>query len=494
MKITIKVGVGIMLSVILLLSNLSYGKGNQSEAGQDDQDLFRNLKNILSDEGLKGAIAGVSVRAADTGDILFEHHGDTRLTPASNMKLITAAAALDTLGHNYRFITDVATNGKIEKDVLKGDLYLIGRGDPTILKEDFDDFATTLKEKGINRIEGNLIGDESWYDTQRLSEDMIWTDESEYYGSQVSALTSAPNHDYDAGTIIVEVFPSTVEGESAKVTTSPNTDYVTVQNSATSVAPDEETEIFINRKHGTNLITVKGRISIGDAKERSWIAVSDPAMYALRLFEQSLKNVGITINENLQINKAPEDVTILTTKKSMPLHELLIPFMKLSNNGHGEILVKEMGKRKKDEGSWEAGLEVVNDYLMKEGLQPDNILIRDGSGISHVTLIQPNQLSMLLYKLQSSEWFNHYFTSLPVAGSKGRFVGGTLSNRMKGTAAENVVFAKTGTLQGVSSLSGYVKHENPMIFSIIINQFLDEDKIEEIEDRIAISLAEYNPE
>ncbi|WP_404800835.1 D-alanyl-D-alanine carboxypeptidase/D-alanyl-D-alanine endopeptidase [Guptibacillus algicola] len=481
-----------MLSVILLLSNLSYGKENQSEAEQDDQDLSRNIHKILSDEGLKGAIAGVSVRSADTGEILFDHHGGTRLTPASNMKLITAAAALETLGQDYQFITDVATNGKIKGDKLIGDLYLIGRGDPTILKQDLDGFATSLKDKGINKIQGDLIGDESWYDTQKLSEDMIWTDESEYYGSQVSALTTAPNRDYDAGTIIVDVFPGTREGEKAKVTTSPKTEYVTIQNSATTVSQEQETDILINRKHGTNIITVEGSISLDNANERSWIAVSDPAKYALHLFEQSLKDVGITINGDLRIKKASEDVTSLANKKSMELHELLIPFMKLSNNGHGEILVKEMGKRKKDVGSWEAGLEVVNDYLLKEGLQPDDMLIRDGSGISHVTLIQPHQISQLLFKLQSREWFDSYFTSLPVAGSNGRFVGGTLRNRMKGTAAENVVFAKTGTLQGVSSLSGFVKHENPMVFSIIINQFLDEDKIEEIEDRIAITLAEYN--
>ncbi len=480
-----------MLSAILLLSNLSFGKGNQSEA-EKKQDLSTSLNTILSDEGLKGSIAGISVRSANSGELLFDHHGDTRLTPASNMKLITAAASLETLGHDYQFSTEIATNGTIKGNTLKGDLFLIGKGDPTLLLEDYQHFARTIREKGIKSIEGNLIGDESWYDSTKLSEDMIWTDESEYYGSQVSALTLSPNTDYDAGTIIIEVYPGSKEGERAIVRTSPDTDYVLVQNTATTTSQDVETDLTINRKHGTNIITIEGVISLNDSLEKSWISVSNPAAYALHLFERLLKDVGIAIEGDISVGKAPKEMNGLIEKKSMPLHELLIPFMKLSNNGHGEILVKEMGKLTKHEGSWEAGLEVVNEYLTEEGLNPEEMLLRDGSGISHVTLVQPNQLSLLLYKLQSKEWFDYYLKSLPIAGASGRLVGGTLRNRMNDTAAENIVIAKTGTLQGVSSLSGYVMKNEPLVFSIIINQFLDEDKIEDIENQIAIAFAEYD--
>lgn len=490
LKSLTKVGVGMIFSTLLVVSGFSFNFANP-EAENQDSNLAENMNAILSDEGLKGAIAGVSVRSAETGELLYEHHGDTRLTPASNMKLITAAAALHFLGHDYQFTTDISTDGKIKGRVLKGNLYLIGRGDPTLLKEDFDTFAKDLREEGIKQIQGNLVGDASWFDDKKLSEDMIWTDESEYYGAQVSALTFSPNKDYDAGTIIVEVYPGDKEGEKAEVVTSPKSDYVTIENNATTGNHETESDIVINRKHGTNTITIEGVISLKDARERSWISVSNPARYALHLFNQSLKEEGIEVKGDLEVAAAPRKIDIISSKKSMQLHELLIPFMKLSNNGHAEILIKEIGKRESGEGSWEAGLEIVTGFLEEEGLNADELLLRDGSGISHVSLIQPNQLSLLLHKLQSKKWFNYYFESLPIAGSKERLVGGTLRNRMNGTSAENKIYAKTGTLQGVSSLSGYVKSEKPLVFSIILNQFLDEEKMEEIEDRIAIALAEY---
>ncbi|WP_273853067.1 D-alanyl-D-alanine carboxypeptidase/D-alanyl-D-alanine endopeptidase [Guptibacillus spartinae] len=487
MKQAWKTSLILLLLVLLVLPPLS---SNQNvSADKTNSTLSTQLNEILSDERLDGAIAGVSVRSASSGEIIYENYGDTRLTPASNMKLFTAGAALETLGPDYRFTTELLTDGQLKNKFLKGNLYLKGKGDPTLLKEDFDELAHSLKEKGVHKIKGDLIGDNSWYEDEALSQDLSWSDEDNYYGAKVSALTASPNEDYDAGTIIVEAYPGKHPGDPVDVRLSPSSEVITVQNRAKTVSADEDAELSITREHGSNTILVEGEISVDATRKREWIAVWNPAEYALSLMKQSLKEAGIQLKGDLVLRTTPKEATLLVEKKSMPLSELLIPFMKLSNNGHAELLVKEIGKVKKKEGSWEAGLEVMNDFLEEVGLDTEEMRLRDGSGISHVSLIKPSQLSDYLYRIQDKNWFEEFNYSLPVAGDADRFEGGTLRYRMRDTAAEQVVHAKTGSLTGVSSLSGYV--DNGLVFSIMLNQFVEEDDIKDIEDEIAVVLATY---
>ena len=375
--------------------------------------------------------------------------------------------------------------------IVTGNLYLKGKGDPTLQMEDFVQLSKQLKSLGINRIEGNLIGDETWFDTQYLSEDIIWSDEHEYYGAQVSALTASPNKDYDAGTVLIEVSPGTEVGSQSIVSITPETDTVSMINNATTVHSKSKTDLEFNRAHGTNTISVNGSISISEEPQKNWVAVWHPAKYALNIFKNSLQKQGIELCGQEKLAKVPDHAERLLVKNSIPLSELLIPFMKLSNNGHAEVLVKEMGKVIHNNGSFDAGLEVIRSFLYKEGLNPDDLCLRDGSGISQVSLVQPNQLTLLLYRIQAKSWFKTYITSLPIAGVPERLIGGTLRNRMENTPAEKVVLAKTGTLIGVSSLSGYVQTDQPLIFSMILNHFLDDEEMEKIEDQIAIVLATY---
>lgn len=482
------------LSALLLIPAGTAPGLQPAVATEDDAVLGNALNEILKDPRLDGATFGVNVTKASTGETVYGHTDDLLLHPASNMKILTGVAALEVLGPDHRFTTDVLHTGKLNPGgVLRGDLYLRGKGDPTLLKEDFAQFAKEVKAKGVKKVHGNLIADDSWFDDVLLSEDLNWSDEHNYTGAGVSALTASPNTDYDAGTVIVNVNPAKEAGAEAEVTLDPFTESVTIDNRAETVAKDGKKSISITREHGTNHIVIKGTIPVGATASRSWTAVEDPTMYALDLFKQALKQEGITISGKLAEGATPEGAATLASKKSMPLSELYIPFMKLSNNGHAEVLVKEMGRAAAGEGSWDAGLGVMEDVLAGYGLDPAGMRLRDGSGMSHKNLVTAEQLSVLLYKVQTEPWFPVFLKSLPVAGHPDRMTGGTLRNRMKGTGAAENVKAKTGSLTGVSTLSGYVTAENgeEYIFSILFNNYLA-DSVTPIQDEIAEAIAELD--
>ncbi|MFS0673410.1 D-alanyl-D-alanine carboxypeptidase/D-alanyl-D-alanine-endopeptidase [Ornithinibacillus sp. 179-J 7C1 HS] len=469
---------------------------NASNEETNVESLADKLNEILRNNALDGSTTGVSVRDADSGELLFSYFGDHRLHPASNMKILTSIAALETLGPDYRFSTEVLTDGTIKGGVLQGNLYLKGKGDPTLLKKDLDQLAADLKAKGIKKIKGNLIGDDTWYDDVRLSQDLNWSDEPFYTGAQVSALTLSPNEDYDASTVIVEVYPAKEVGGKPIVKLTPHTDYVTIINNANTVSSDHSRAISIEREHGSNHIVIEGVIPVEGSMARSWVSIWEPTGYALDVFKKSLTENGIMFigNSNATTGVTPTDANVLASKQSMTLEELLVPFMKLSNNGHGETLTKEMGKVVHDEGSWDKGLEVLKDVVTQYGVNGNTILLRDGSGMSHKNVIPANELSQLLYAVQDEAWYPAFEHSLPVAGNSERLVGGTLRYRMNNTPAANNVKAKTGSLTGVSSLSGYVTAKNgqKLIFSIMVNNYLgSSSNIRSIEDAIATELANH---
>lgn len=455
--------------------------------------LEEKLNKILEDERLQGSITGISVRKADTGEEIYSHHGNIRLHPASNMKILTASTALEVLGPDHKFKTRIYSDGELVGGVLKGNLYIQGGGDPTLLKEDIDELVNHLKKLEVRKVEGDLVADDTWYDNIRLSQDLNWSDEPFHTGAQISALTLSPDKDYDAGTVMLEIIPGKRQGDVAQVNVIPETDYVKILNQTRTVHKDEKKQLTIDRVHGENTIIVEGDIPIGASKEKTWAAVWDPTSYVLNIFASSLISNGISFSSELEqrLDAVPKDATLLAENQSMPLKELLLPFMKLSNNTIGEVLVKEMGKAVHGEGSWEKGLAVMEESIINLGMDPNLFLLRDGSGMSHKNFVSSSELTKLLYEIQQKDWFTVFENSLPVAGESEKLVGGTLRSRMDNLKGN--VRAKTGSITGVQTLSGYVTNINgeKLIFSILNNNYI-EDSMSAIQDTMVTILATHN--
>lgn len=461
---------------------------------EESAELTDQIDEVLDDPRLDGTLAGVVVQDADTGERLYEHNPDDRLVPASNMKMLSSAAAMEILGPDYTFTTTVHTDGVIRGNsgVMHGDLYLTGGGDPTMLAEDFDSLAAQVADSGVRMVRGDLIADDTRFDDQRLGPWWMWGDEDFYYSAQISALSVGPNEDYDAGTIIVDTAPGADAGDSAEVSIIPDTDYITIDNQATTVEAGGTTAIEITRERGSNTWTVSGTIAADADTSRVWRAVWEPTGMAAAVFVDALEDHGVRVRGDVRTGEpTPDDAEEVASHESMTLTELLNPYMKLSNNGHGEVLLKTMAAEVEGTGDWPTGAAVVSDYLHSEGMS-EEIRLVDGSGLSRGNQIPAGEFATFLYEIQDAEWFEEWHQEFPVACAGERMVGGTLNARMCDTPAEGNVHAKTGTLTGVTALGGYVTDADgrDLVFSIMFNNHLLD--LKDVEDQIAVTLASYS--
>lgn len=438
------------------------------------EELRERIDDILKHKNLSGAVTGVSVRNEED-EILYNHHADVRLVPASNMKIITTVAALEVLGPDYQFQTEIKIDGEIKKGVLHGDLYLVGKGDPTLQIEDLDQLAEAVKDHGIKEIKGNIYADDSWYDDVRYSKDLSWRHEYNYVGNAISALNVSANDDFLQGAVIVDVYPGKKAGEKPEVIITPETDYIKIVNKGNTTEAGSPLTLTDEREHGSNELHIEGDIPLDSDHYQRWRAVWEPTDYSLHLFIESLKNHQIKFSkEDALVQAAPGSLETIVSKKSPALREIIMPFMKLSNNGLGEVLLKEMGKQEQDDGSWDSGIQVIQRTLISLGLNTGDTLLRDGSGMSERNLVSANFFTELLLAVQDQPWFSYFEKSFSLSGSQDPDIGGTLAYRLFDEDTKGKVMAKTGTLNKVSSLSGYVttKDDQRLSFSILMNNYI----------------------
>lgn len=473
-----------------MLVGLSFLLGGCASVSQTSTPAV--IDHLMADPALNGATVSLMVRDARSGSTLYQHNPRTRLVPASNLKLLTTAAAMDVLGPQYRFSTQLLSNGTQQGAHLSGNLYLKGLGDPTTQFADYQALAAQLASQGVRRIEGDLVFDDTWFDAERLGVDWAQDDESTYYGAQISALTVSPNTDFDAGTLLVTAKAPVAVGQPVNVVISPATDYVQLSNRAVS-GPGNS--YGITRQHGTNLLQLTGALAPGK-QSRQWVSVWEPTQLVGNLFEQALAQQGIQVMGRRVIGGAsPVTARVLAEHQSAPLQELITPLLKLSNNNMSEVLLKAMGRKASNAGTAQAGVAAVADFMRRQGLDPSALSQVDGSGLSRRNLVSSQTLTDLLLATSKQPWFEAWYNALPIAGNADRMTGGSLRYRLRGTAAENNLHAKTGSMAGVSSLSGYITDAEGrrLVFSMISNNYLsDAAPIRALENRVALALTQWH--
>jgi serine-type D-Ala-D-Ala carboxypeptidase/endopeptidase (penicillin-binding protein 4) len=457
--------------------------------------LRRDLDQIFSDKRFAGAQWGIEVFSLDRSELLYEKNCRRLYIPASNNKILTAAAALTQLGPDYRFKTRVLADGPVIDGELKGNLIIAGFGDPSsssrIPPKDpflvFRKWAETLKQQGIRAIAGDLIGDGASFEETEYGRGWEWDDLAAGFAAPISALQ------FNENLLRLEITANPKPGEFAFIKMTPIADYFAVENRIATDLGRSSARIEIQRSRSGSGIVLNGVLPRNGATLDRSVAVQFPALYYLSALKQVLGEEGIDISRCAVVEKrkaGSQSANLLWTHSSPPLSELLSPLLKMSLNLMAESLVRAMGLELRGEGAFSKGKEIVEDSLGRMGISKDNYSYSDGSGLSRLNLTSADTLIRILRHMYQSPHFAAFYEALPIAG-----VDGTLANRMKGTNAENNAHAKTGTLTHVSAISGYVRTKNKelLAFSFIANNFLAEkDAADQLQDKAIQRLARFS--
>jgi serine-type D-Ala-D-Ala carboxypeptidase/endopeptidase (penicillin-binding protein 4) len=432
------------------------------------------VDSIFSDTVFAGANWGVEIKSLETGRVLYQRNAGKMFVPASNMKLVTGSAALETLGPGWRYRTALAAAGSVSGGVLRGDLVVVGSGDPTIAA-DYQDgdplrvfraWADSLRAHGVTRITGRIVGDDDVFDDLALGRGWAWDDTDAYYSAEIGGLQ------YNLGVVGISVAPGATPGSAGRVTLLPATAYVPVENHTRTVAAAPIAEVEgLRQEHGTGIV-VAGDVPRDTTEIRTEVAVRNNTAYFVTVLRETLVAAGIRVDgaavdlDELGPADRPVRRGDLFVHSSAPMAEILPGFLKPSQNQVGELLLKTMGRAFRGLGTAAAGSAVVDSLHRRWGLPGRKLAQADGSGLSRYNLVAPELLIALLEHMRGSANYSTFYAALPVAG-----VDGTLANRMKGTPLQGNVHAKTGTVSNVRSLSGYMTTAagEPMVFSMMVN-------------------------
>ena len=484
-------------------------------------ELQTRISEVLTRPQLAPAMVGVKVVSLDTGRVLFEENSGKLMRPASNMKLYTVAAALDKLSPDYRFKTLVYSTRKLDASgVLRGDLMIQGRGDPTFAArfnngdylKAINDLAARIASAGVKRVEGDLVGDETYFVGPKYGSGWEWEDLTWYYGAEISPLTVNDN------ALDLFIKPGRAVTALAVITTGPPDPLLTIVNKVMTASKGTKRELNIYRGLGENTVTIVGNIAIDDPGYTGAIAISHPALLFMYLLRTALAQKGVvitgksrttgTVNQpviplipelaNTMGAPLPKIQLEITTFESPPFSLIAAQTLKPSQNLYTELILRTLGTMTLPpatmppirQTSENLGIEAVKAFLKTAGIAAESLRLDDGSGLSRSDMITADATVQLLTFMNKHRYADVFRAALPIAG-----VDGTLRNRMRGTLAENNVRAKTGSLSSAASLGGYVTTAagEKLAFAIIVNNYgNDVDPRTTCIDPIAVLLAAFN--
>lgn len=472
-----------LLSVFL---NLLFVNTVFSEVKANNPASSKVIEKIFKSNGINKSFSSVNIISLKTGESIYKFNSDLPLIPASNMKLITSAASLALLKPEYKFKTIVYGSNNFNMGKLQGNLYLKGFGDPDLTTERLWRMVKKLKNTGIKEISGDIIADESYFDSKEISSG--WKTKQygdSAYSARISALSVNRN------TVEVWLRGGEKNGEKGIITLEPENDFFQIENNVVTggIFP----RIVISRmltSDGKNKIIIKGNIPIRFHSEVNKINLDNPGLYTGYVLARILKKEGIQIQGQVKKGITPLNALELVRSNSRTLSAIVYDFNKHSVNIIGEILLKNLGAVYRGvPGTTENGADVVKrNFLDKiSGADTSGFRMVDGSGLSPLNRVSAGIfVNVMKYMYNNFSLQSDYMASLPVSGADG-----TLRKRTKKTSGERKFRAKTGYINNVSCLSGYTVSINgePIAFSILMNNFKNMYLAISIQDNICTYLA-----
>ncbi|MDY0082828.1 MAG: D-alanyl-D-alanine carboxypeptidase/D-alanyl-D-alanine-endopeptidase [Ignavibacteriaceae bacterium] len=438
------------------------------------QSIKTKLDQLLTDEFYQSCVISISVEDLTTNKTLYTKNEKYLLRPASNMKVLTSAAGLLYLEPDYEFKTDLYYDGIISNDTLYGNIYVVGGCDPDFSTNDLYTFVDAIKSLNISVIAGDIIGDVSFKDSLYWGSGWMWDDDPSSDAPYLNALNINDN------CVTVNYF-----GKNDSVEINPKTNYAGVIRLNT----DDKLTIDRNWLERKNDIVIKGFDNKNNYSEM--VNVLNPDLYFLKVFSEVLDSNQIKVSGNFKIDTV-NDNQIFLTSFTRKYSDVIGNLNKESDNLSAEMTLSALAEKYFGKpANAKNGIKIITQMIEEIGLKPDDYRLADGSGVSHYNVVTTELLVKLLkyFYSEKPELYNLLYDSFPIGG-----VDGTLEKRMLNTSLKNNVHAKTGTLTGVSSLSGYLtsKNKHLIAFSIIQQSYLGSSSTaKKFEDDICKIIYEY---
>lgn len=423
----------------------------------EDLELCKKINSTIDGSEFANARWGVIAISLKDGRVACARDGQKLFNPASIHKLLTSVVALDKLGPNFRWRTKVMTGKEIVNGEIEGDLVLHGEGAPDFDSAALEKLVSDLQAKGLRRIKGNVIGDESFFKGDSIGDGWAWGEIQWYYGAEASALTFNENQ--------AEI---TLSGGRPKA----NTDFVETSG---EIKPGGDPEaVGLKRGLGDNKVYAWGNGQNLEAK----IAVTNPALWAAKSLKTELEKRGIKVDGEARSvdwksGVKPESGIELAKVESATLAEMIRKMNKDSVNLYAELILRTLGKKFGEEapdenpkfqklrGDDSAGATYIEKWLRENKIASGDFQVHDGSGLSRLDMISPEIIGRALIFAAQSKFANEFKDSLPVAGQSG-----TLKGRLQNVSGR--VLGKTGSMTYVNSLAGYANSSKGETFAFAI--------------------------
>ena len=430
------------------------------------------IDQLLQNSDFESATLGICLTEVKSGKMVFEYNAKKSLIPASTMKILTTGAAIGILGKNFQYKTKLVFTGEIENSsgTLNGDLIIIGSGDPSLASQYFrkkndstsvvNEFLEILLKKGIKKINGNIIADNSCFEND-LPDNWIWSDIGNYYGAGADGLSYMDNKfslyfnskDIDTEAKLLPLSSDLIDlNFDSEVVAAGKKDNAVVYGS-----PYEKT-----RKIGGFIPPLKDSFEVE-------AALPNPALYFAKSLKKILQKNEISVNGNCKVEKNDRPTTELFTHLSPTLDKIVYYCNLKSNNQYAESLLKTLGLKKNKRGNTINGIAAVEEFWKSRGIDTKAIFISDGSGLSRSNGITPEQQSRILTIIsKDSLLFKPIYNSLPISG-----ISGSLAGIGKGTVLENNLHAKSGYIERVRAYCGYLNNQSKQTcsISVILNNY-----------------------